>query len=97
MERPDWPAAKQERKKVMKKPMVIHNKSSFEILIKRDTDGWYYCDLPSLEDGSPIPVVVTRDFYFWFPQTNGIVLVDDSFQFAMDQAGDIIPVFLYLK
>jgi len=96
MERPDWPAAKQERKKVMKKPMVIlHNKSSFEILIRRDPeDGSYYCDLPSLEDGAAIPVVVTRDFYFWFLQTNGIVWVDDSFQFAMDQAGDIIPIFL---
>jgi len=86
------------KEKVMgEKPMVIHNKSAFEILIKRDPDGWYYCDLPSNEDGSPVPVVVTRDFYFWFPKTNGIVWVDDSFQFAMDQYGDIIPVFLYRK
>jgi len=83
---------------MQEKPMVIHNKSAFEILIRRDPeDGSYYCDLPSLEDGSPIPVAVTRDFYFWFLQTNGIVWVDDSFQFAQDQYGDIIPVFLYRK
>ena len=80
---------------MQEKPMVIHNKSAFEILIRRDPeDGSYYCDLPSLEDGAPIPVAVTRDFYVWFTATTGAVFVDPDFQFAMDQAGDILPVFL---
>ena len=82
---------------MQEKPMVIQNKSSFEILIKRDADGWFYCDLPSNEDGSPVPVVVTRDFYFWFPQTKGMVCADETMQLAMDQYGDIIPIFLYRK
>ena len=80
-----------------KKPITIVNPSGFPITIQQDDDGEYYCDLPSTDDGSPIPVAVTMDFYFWFLQTNGIVLVDDSFQFAQDQYGDIIPVFLYRK
>lgn len=72
----------------------IQNKTSFEILI-RYADGEYFCELPSSENGSPIPVAVTRDFFNWFPQTRGIVLVDEAFQLARDQGGDIIPVFLY--
>lgn len=76
------------------KPMVIQNKTSFEILIRLDADGEYFCDLPSNEDGAPIPVAVTKDFFMWFTQTTGEVFVDEAFQFAMDQGGDIMPVFL---
>jgi len=78
-----------------KKPIVISNKSSFAIIIHQDKDGWWYCDLPSTEDGSPVPVVVTRDFFNWFPQTKGIVWGDDEFHLAKDDGGDAMPIFLY--
>ena len=80
-----------------KKPITIVNPSGFPITIQQDDEGEYYCDLPSLEDGSPIPVAVTRDFFLWFTTTSGTVFVDPDFQFAQDQYGDIIPVFLYCK
>jgi len=76
------------------RPIVISNRDSGRIVIRQEEDGWY-CDLPSIEDGSPVIVAVTVDFFQWFLQTSGQVVVDEAFQFAMDQGGDIFPVFLY--